>query len=79
MSDIDTSYVKTCAYTHSSPAMTPKFTTSKAASSLLRVNQPLRVLGSNMICLFCDRCGRPFYTNSHRSPLCGICLRATQT
>jgi hypothetical protein len=38
-----------------------------------------RTPGGNIKWLYCDRCGEPFYTNNHRSPLCGICLRASST
>jgi hypothetical protein len=79
MSDIDRSDAELRAYTELSTPMKPKLSTSETASLLARATQTLRTAGDNMICLFCDRCGRPFYTNSHRSPLCGICLRATKT
>jgi hypothetical protein len=79
MDEIDVSASEKDARTELSSSMKPKSTTSKIAFSLSRPTKALRMSDGNMICLFCDRCGKSFYTNSHRSLLCGICLRAIRS
>jgi hypothetical protein len=78
MDDIDASDAKPYACTASSPPMKAKSAASKTGSARRQPTQlpRTRARGGNVICLYCDRCGGPFYTNSNRSPLCGICLRA---
>jgi hypothetical protein len=79
MDGFDVSTSKQDARTELLSSMKPKSTASKIAFSLSRPTRALQMSGGDMICLFCDRCGKSFYTNSHRSLLCGICLRAIRT
>jgi hypothetical protein len=79
MADIDGVDAKNIRLHESITPMKHKTTPPKTVFSLRRPTQPLRKPGASLIYLFCDRCGGPFYSNSHRSPLCGVCLRAAQT